>query len=176
MKKSRPGPSSTPNACVTLNVDTAQRSGWCLSISGVYISSGEFDLLKHPNQPRAICDAALELGRANDLPVVMVYEKPFAGTSQGMYVGAWKMAWHQAGGVKTRFVGVYPATWRARVLGRGMSCAKRETVRPVEQRMGASIAGRPVGEDEAPAVCISRWSAWCGEVRTKLPGARKGAA
>lgn len=173
--KRRAPPSHVPHECVVLAVDTAQVSGWCLNVQGIYVGSSEFDLLKHPSLLEEVCRNALELGRANHLPVVLVYERPFMGTAQGQYIGAWKTAWSAVGGVKTRTVGVYPATWRARVLG--MARAARETARRAEQQLAARIAGRPVLPDEAPAVCIARWGSHAGEVLAKLPAsARKGAA
>ncbi|HEX6239979.1 MAG TPA: hypothetical protein VFZ61_03760 [Polyangiales bacterium] len=173
----RPTHSQLPHDCVVLAVDTAQVSGWCLMIRGLYVSSLQFDVLKHPTLLEEVCRNGLELGRVNGLPVVLVYEKPFFGTGQGQYIGAWKAAWVAAGGVKTRFVGVYPAQWRARVLGSHYASAERATVRPVERRVAAQIAHRECGADEAPAVCIARWGSHAGDVYKKLPEAkRKGAA
>ena len=173
--KRRAPPSHEPHPCVVLGVDTAQVSGWCVMVRGLYQSSGQFDLLREPHGIAGKCGIALALGDANDLPVVLVYERPFMGTAQGQYIGAWKAAWAAAGGVKSRTVGVYPATWRARVLG--MARAARETARRAEQQLAKRIAGREVGGDEAPAVCIARWGSHAGEVLAKLPpSARKGAA
>lgn len=173
--KVAPSPVALP--CVTLNVDTASRSGWCITVTGIYVSSGQHDMLHQAERTTAACDAAVELGRANKLPVVLVYEKPFRGTSQGQWIGAWKLAWRAAGGVQSRVVGVYPSQWRARVLGGRYASAPRDVVRPVEQRTAGLIAHREVGGDEAAAICISRWATFAGEVAEKLPKPRrKGAA
>lgn len=172
--------SQLPHDCATLTLDIAQTTGWCLSVRGIYVSSGEFDLLKHPMQLTVVCAAALELGRANQrIPVVMVYEKPFVAAGEGrcsQYIGAWRMAWVGAGGVKTRMLGCFPATWRARVLGGAYASARRETVRPIEQRMATRIAGRAVGGDEAAAVCLAKWAAHAGEVLAKLPASQRAKA
>lgn len=183
--KPRVHPSQEPHACVVLGIDTAQVSGWCINVRGHYVRSGELDMLKARHlyemvgareDEQLVCDA-LALGRTNNMPVVLVYEKPFGGTGQGQYIGAWKAAWAAAGGVKTRFVGVYPAQWRARVLGSRYACAKREEARRVEREVAQRIAGHTVGPDEAPAICIAKWGSHAGEVLKKLPlGKKRGAA
>lgn len=163
-----------PHECVVLGVDTAQRSGWCIMLRGIYVASGEFDLLRGPDSTQVVCARALDLGVRNSLPVVLVYEKPFAGTSQGQYVGAWKMAWSAAGGVKTRFVGVMTSQWRARVLGGTWAFAKRDDARRKEREVALRISGKPlVGGDEAPAICIARWASHAGEVLKKLPASMR---
>ena len=170
--KPRPLPSMLPHECIVLAVDTAQVSGWCISVRGVYISSGEHDMLRHPQHAEGVCRAALEVARCNvgtHGTAILVYERPFEGTAQGQYIGAWKTAWAAAGGVKSRTLGVYPSTWRARVLGPGWARARRDDVRPFELQVAKRVTGRVLGGDEAAAVCIAQWASRAGEVLAKLP-------
>ena len=166
-------PAAVPHGCVVLAVDTAQVSGWFVGARGAYVRSGEFDVLRYPQLVGEVCSIALELGKLNALPVVLVYEKPFLGTSQGQYIGAWKAAWAAAGGVKSRTVGVYPSQWRARVLAGGWARAPRDQVRRMEAQVAAQVAGRIVEPDEAAAVCISEWAARAPEVLAKLPASAR---
>jgi hypothetical protein len=107
------------------------------------------------------------------VPSVLVYEKPFLGTAQGQYIGAWRAGWNATGGVRTRFVGVYPSQWRSRVLGKFYGGAKRDIARAHEQRVALTIAHRAVGADEAPAICIAKWASHAGEVLAKLPESKR---
>ena len=168
VRKPKPAPSMVPHAAVVMSVDTAELSGWAITVCGKLVAYGEIDMLENVKAAIAACAESVRFG-ADRLPVVMVYEKPFGGTNQGAYVGAWKMAWRAAGGVAKRVVGVYPSTWRARVLGHGAVGAKREQVRAMEVRAASVIAGRVTGPDESPAIMIGQWGARCGEVREKLP-------
>lgn len=168
--------SHEPHACVVLGVDTAQVSGWCQLANGLFVASGEFDVLKYPALLAVMCESALAVGRCNSLPAVLVYERPFMGTAQGQYIGAWKAAWAAAGGVRTRTLGVYPSQWRARVLGGGWARAGREQVREMEAHAAQLTAGRVCQPDEAAAVLIAKWGSHAGEVLAKLPKSMRGAA
>ena len=175
--KRRESRSLAPLDCVVLAVDTAQVSGWCIMVRGLFVAASQGDLLRFPHMPETACITALELGRCNALPVVLVYERPFRGNTQGQYIGAWKTAWSAAGGVKSRTVGVYPPTWRARVLGPGWARAERDAARRFEAQVAQHLSARTCDPDEAAAVCIAKWGAHAGEVLKKLPAsARKGAA
>lgn len=162
---------------VILAIDTAQVSGWCSMQLGRVLGSGEFDVLAHPTSPADLCKRVLEYAGDRSLPCVLVYERPFRGTSQGQYVGLWKAAWVASGGRKQAMVGVYPATHRSRVLGGRYASAKREVVKHAEMQMATGVTGKhEVGPDEAAAVCIALWAAHAGEVVDRLPKRRKKAA
>jgi hypothetical protein len=162
---------------VIFAVDTAQVSGWCSMLHGVVLGHGEVDVLNQTDTPEYLCRRMVNYATDRSLPSVLVYERPFRGTSQGQYVGLWKAAWVAAGGRKAAMVGVYPATHRARVLGGKYASAKREVVKQAEIRLAAGVTGqRDVGPDEAAAVCIALWASHAGEVADKLPKRRRKAA
>lgn len=157
-----------PWRVVLLAVDTARRSGWARFQSGLYQASGELDVVADSHSVNLIVRTAVEHAAALRLPAVLVYELPYGGARQGGHRGTWTHAWYLAGGVKTRTVGVYPAQWRARILGHGMHAARREIVRPAEQRLAAQYVGRSVGPDEAPAILLGRYGSRAGAVGAKL--------
>lgn len=184
-KKPKMPPSPTPHTAVVLAVDTAQRSGWAVYVCGELASSGEIDMLEpcrskdmHGlsgwNADRVCLHALWEAASGRDwvapyAEAVLVYERPFRGTTQGQWIGAWKQAWTAEGGHKRRMLGVYPATWRARVLDRGASRAPRDVVRSMEMRKAEAAAKHRVGPDEATAILIGRWASYAGEVGAVLP-------
>jgi hypothetical protein len=143
------------------------------------LSFGEVDML-HPERSadgsgvsgwdadrvclHAITETGFNRPDYEELPRVLVYERPFRGTNQGQWVGAWKAAWVREGGTERRVVGVYPSSWRARVLGKGAASAPREQVRAMETLMARKLADRAVGPDEAAAICIGEWAARAGEL------------
>lgn len=172
-KKAKIPPSLLPHACVVLATDCASVSGWSIWAGGVYRGSGEFALMSKPELLDKVCVAAVDLGKKLGLPVVLVYEKPFAGTSQGSFSGNWKVAFVKAGGVKTRMTFAYPAEWRsaaAGVLPPGYANKPRKEVRPKEQEVAARLAGRACGPDESPAVCLGKFGCHADKVARKLPG------
>jgi hypothetical protein len=171
-----PAHSIEPLECVVLGVDTAQVSGFCLTVRGHYFASDEFDVVRRIGRAEEVCMDAIALGVANKLPVVLVYEKPFHGTGQGQYVGLWKAAFVAAGGVQRRMVGVMTSQWRARILGAGWARAERQAARRAEQSLAADVAGRAVGGDEAPAILIARWGSHAGQVLKKLPKSKQARA
>lgn len=180
--KPKPPPSFEPHECVTVNVDTATRSGWAAFAKGEYIESGEVPLDIEP-----ICKvikSAMLIADIAEVPCVLVLERPF-GQARGRARGGsdkgralWRACWRQCRGVTRRIVSVYPATWRARVLGGEMSNAKRDVVREVEIatadkiKLDAAKIDKPptnAAPDEAAAICIGLWSARAGEVGAVLP-------
>jgi hypothetical protein len=191
-KKPKLPASVAPHECVVLAIDTAQRSGWAVYVCGELVSSGEVDVLDPSKSTdecgvsgwdadRVCLHALWEVAFSLDWDApyseaVLVFERPFRGTTQGQWIGAWKAAWARLGGHKRRMVGVYPSSWRARVLGPGWSRALRDDVRRAERSLAQSIAGRYVGPDEATAVLIGRWGVRAGETAAVLPKRRRKAA
>ncbi|HMJ11004.1 MAG TPA: hypothetical protein VK524_06330 [Polyangiaceae bacterium] len=161
-------PSWTAHNCTILAVDTAERSGWAISIGGVLFDSGEFNMLSQPAEVRRVCRRAMATVELEGLAVVLVLESPFAGLGQGQYRGAWRVAFREAGGRLT--VQVQPSVWRSRVLG---FTHPREIVRQAERTRSlhdvARLHSRSPGSDEAAAVCIGYWASYAGEVAKKLP-------
>lgn len=158
--------------CIIVAVDTARISGWSIWLAGALLRSGERDMQRDPLAAVEVCADAMRVAEEHSLPAVLVYERPFRGTTQGQWIGSWKAGWAGVGGPQTRMVGVYPATWRAGVLGGGMHAAKREVVRAAEHRAASVLTRRIVGGDEAAAILIGYWATMAPEVATKLPKAR----
>lgn len=173
--KPRLQPSLRPHNCVTLNVDCAESSGWSIWACGRLVAFGEVNMLASPEAGRSAVEYALELADELGVKAALVFERPFRGTSQGQWIGSWKQRWVSAGGVKSRMLGVYPATWRTRVLGRGWGAAKRERVRDKEQEVAVGFArqfkldeGLARHGDVAPAILIGKWSMHAGEVLARV--------
>ena len=186
----RPRPATHRQAAVyrpwqaaVIAVDPGRTSGWALSVRGDLKAAGEVSGLDLARTTQ-VCAEALAV--APDLPAVLVLERPFihprmsranaAQTVAGIAAASeiWRQGWSAAGGVKRRVVGVYPATWRAAVLGRGMGTARREVARQTEQRTARALAADaglpgPVGSDAAAAICIATWGSRAGEVGKVLP-------
>lgn len=172
-RKARPAPSVVAHPCVVLAVDPGETSGWALLDRGRLVASGTCDVFAAG--PPTVVAAALALG----LPVVAVVERPFrVRWSNQTGIGTADRIWRHhlaVAGLGRRIVRVYPATWRARVLGPSWAVAKREAVREREGIVAAAELGRTgVHPDEAAAVCIGRWGAFAGEVREKLPKRLRG--
>lgn len=177
-----PPPSVRPWPIVVLAIDPGLTSGWAIWARGRYVDSGEVSVLD-PEAVARVVRAALrwrELVVPGEVvPVVLVLERPWSGrqgNASGPARPIWKATWAREGGVKSHFVKLYPATWRSRVLGKGMGSAPRERAREVEQRVARMVSGRRVGADEAPAVCIGKCACHAGEVGEVLPKRWKEAA
>ncbi len=172
-----------PWQAAVIAVDPGRTSGWALSVQGDLRAAGEVPGLDLARVTE-VCAAALAM--APELPAVLVIEKPFihprmsranaAQTVAGIAAASevWRQVWTAAGGVKRRIVGVYPATWRAAVLGRGMGTARRDVARESEQRTARALAAdaglfAAPGPDAAAAICIATWGARAGEVGKVLP-------
>jgi hypothetical protein len=167
-KKLRPPASPTPHDCWLLCVDTAEVSGWSIWRNGNLDSHGEMNVLRH--SPEALLRDVFV--RSSGEPVVLVLEKPFFGTSQGQYIGLWKYYFLQVFGQarRRRIVSVYPSQWRARVLPSGGGRRDRDSARRQERAIAAlEVDCRPIGDDEAAAICIGLWARLAGEVAAKLP-------
>lgn len=162
---------------VVLAIDTAKRSGWAVRVGAKLYASGECDTRDASELDDIVYEAVL---RANPLipwPVpVLVLERAWGNrTNTLLALGAarerWEAAWRRACMPASRIVHVYPARWRARVLGGGAHCMPREQVRPLELAAARHEVGPgvDVGPDEAAAILISKWAAWAPEVGKCLP-------
>jgi len=163
-----PPPRLVPWPVVVLAIDPGLTSGWALWAAGKYVDSGEVDALDPAAVARVVSGAMLTAELAS-MPAVLVYERSWSQRSLGPTRPIWKAAWKAGGGVQKYVVGFYPATWRARVLEKGMHAAPTDVVRRAEQRTAARIARRRVGVDEAPAVCMGQCGCHAGEVGAVLP-------
>lgn len=161
---------------MVLAIDPAATSGWSLWASGRYVSSGECGL-KLADIARVV-NGSLQFAEVASIPAVLVLERPFkqkpgmkyAASGQGRE--SWRGCWQLGGGVMNKIIQVYPSTWRAKVLPRGMANAKREVVRPEERKAAVDFViangNAPddfvVGPDEAAAICLGRFAITAGEV------------
>lgn len=162
----REAPAPRPWLCVVLAVDTAKRSGWCISVSGQRVDSGELDTdtVIASRLLARLVRWAVDLGARGGLPVVLVLEKAWGGStiiqaSLGAARERWLRAWREAGESPGRVVLVQPGTWRSVVLGSDSIGTKRDVVRAVEASFASTLMGRPVtGGDECAAILIARWA------------------
>lgn len=166
--------------CVVLAVDTATRSGWAVRAGDRLVASGE----AHTPDAGEL-DAIVHEAMGYSGPVVLVLERAWGNrTNTLLALGAarerWVAAWRRAGLPERRVVPVYPATWRAKVLGGGAHAMARDDVRPLElaSATGEVIGLRGVsrgtvpppelGPDEAAAILISRWACRAPQVGAVL--------
>jgi hypothetical protein len=168
-------PSHVPHECIVLAVDTAAQSGFCITMTGAYETSGTVSIHTPGAVQRAVDEAhalALDHGYGTG-HVVLVLERPWGGNSWtqqalGAARYAWQHAWERRF-AKKRVVRVYPATWRARVLGGPSLEAERSVARAITRKRGVMT------QDECAAVCIAKWASLAGEVAAVLPTiAKKG--
>jgi hypothetical protein len=164
---------------VVLAVDTATRSGWAAVVAPErYLSFGEADTNDRASISYIVRWAIVHAA-AIGLPLVLVLERPFGGRSMSMLLGLgaarerWLAAWDAAGMSSRHVVSVYPAEWRARVLGKGWASAPRDVVRPHEQGIASAIVGESVRGDEAPAILIARWALRAAKVAAVLRTGRR---
>lgn len=162
-----------PWDAVLLAVDTARRSGWCVSVQGKRVESGEVDTEQQSATLDNLVLWALRLGDTGGLPVVLVLEKAWGGnTSMLQSLGGarerWLRPWRDAGQARGRVVLVNPATWRSAVLGGYWATAKRDNVRVHEQLVAKHLKGSPAGPDEAAAILIARWGSHAAVVGKAL--------
>lgn len=174
-KAAPPTPHVLAWRCVTLCVDTAGRSGWAVRASGRLLASGEVDT-RDEGEVNGIVEILRHEPRCQGLLRVLVLERAWGDrTNTLLALGAaherWRAAWRRAGEPVSRVVRVYPATWRARVLGGGAHAMPREQVRPLELAAAQHEVGPEceVGPDEAAAILISRWATYAPEVGAVLP-------
>lgn len=160
---------------VVLAVDTAKRSGWAVRVGAKLYASGECDTRDEAELDAIVRDAVFEHGMGVSLPVLVLERAWGTRTNTLLALGAarerWEAAWRRVGMPASRIVHVYPARWRARVLGGGAHAMPREQVRPLELAAARNEVGPgvDVGPDEAAAILISKWAAWAPEVGKCLP-------
>lgn len=176
--KPKPPPSFTPHQCVVVGADPGENSGWSIRIAGKLEDFGECDVFG--GGPQRVLEKALELARERNLPCALVTERPFRvryGTQTG--IGTAELIWRTMAkrlGFARRIIRIWPASWRAAVLGKGWGGGKRsdrEKVRAEEQRRAAldaidSGVSKVPGPDSSPAVLISRWGSYAGQVAEAL--------
>ena len=182
-KKPKLPASYEPHECIVLAVDTAETSGWAVYAAGELVNWGEVDMMR-PERSRdrwgvsgwdanRVCMHALvETGHDTGWPVVMVFERPFRGTTQGQWIGAWKLAFLHNGGHKNRIIGVYPASWRARVLRAANAPREQARKSEMDRARQESSSTHWIGPDAAAAICIGLWAVRSGDVAAKLPKKR----
>lgn len=169
-------PSFRPWQCVLLAVDTANTSGWSLWSLGKHVQSGEIAIFTS-----AGCAELFEIVhsakmRALELrvPLVVVCERSWGGhmgTAATAAFGAWKCVCINNQIPASRLLQVYPATWRARVLPKGMHGAPRATVRKAERVHASNALGDAASTqpDACAAYGIGCWAVRAGEVGMALP-------
>lgn len=189
-KRKTPPPLPLPWRCVVLGVDTATRSGWAVRTAGKLVRSGEVST-EDDDEMEWIARTTVATALLQHLIPVLVLERPWGGNDAmliglGAARGAWLRAWRRAQQPKSRVVRVYPASWRARVLGGGAHALARDVVRPIEmqaalhecctcnashmQTVRVSCRGCiELGPDEAAAILISKWAAHAEPVGKVLP-------
>lgn len=168
---SRSAPAPVPWAwqCVVLAVDTADRSGYAVWHAGEVMQSGEVETKNAARVREIVAGAVVMAGVAHE-PCVLVLEKPFGGTvmmvsALGAAKERWMAPWRDlAIGHQGKVVSVTPSEWRGPVLGAYYANIERSVARAREQEVAASIVGRQVGGDEAPAVCIGQWAMHAQEI------------
>lgn len=175
MARRRPQPrlSVRPHHCVVLGIDGARASGWSIWADGVYWWSGEIKGFRFAAMQDVVAKAQ-SLRKQRQCPAFLLLEDVF-GRNRGALLslgGAralWQTAWVEGGGVKSHQGRVMASRWAGKVLGKGWGAARSEQRRPQEQRYAASIAGRAVGPDEAPSICIAYYGCHSSIVGDKLP-------
>jgi len=174
-KKAKPPPVFRPWRAVILSVDVAERSGWAVWACGKLAASGEFRIYSSDGvvELLRVVEVAKSLALRMRVPWCAVFERSWGGhmgLGSTKALGFWMFPLRNAQLHESAIGLVYPATWRARVLPRGMHSAKREVVREAEVAAArALVAGRDCGHDEAPAILIGKWSTQAGEVGLLLP-------
>lgn len=171
-KKLKPPASPTAHPCTVLAVDPGETSGWAIWSRGTLQGYGTCDVFG--DLPAALIQHLLT---RHPGPHVAVIERPFLvrfgnQTNIGTADRIWRKRLDEAG-LARRTLRVYPASWRARVLGKGWASASRDLVRAREQVVATAMAEvTAIHPDAAAAVCIGRWGAFAGEVLAVLPHPR----
>lgn len=170
-------PSFTPWRCVLLAVDPGNTSGWAIYACGRLVDFGTLDVFDHATVAKVVAAALrfAELAGAEhteDLPTVLVLERPFSGRTLGASRTLWAKAWENARCVERRIVRAWPSRWRAQLFGRGAGRWPQDRARREEQRRALAIAGGEhlaIQHDAAAAICIGAWAVRAAEVGSKLP-------
>lgn len=173
-KKPKPPPTFRPWRCVILALDPAEITGWAVWSMGKIADHGEFKIYTDDGVTEVIrvVEIAKYYAAQLEVPWVAVCERPFGGfhgMGETSAVGYWKFAMRNAQLPLARIGHVYPSTWRARVLSKGMAGKPRDVVRAEELVRARSIAADVHGHDEAAAIMIGQWATQAGEVGELLP-------
>jgi len=179
-KKPKPARVLIAVDAIILAVDPGKSSGWALYDRGMLQAFGQCD--PYSDEPRKLLEEAARMGER----AVLVIERPVhrrfgSGGYDTTNVGAADTVWREHAkrcGYAKRIVRVYPASWRAKVLGAPWHMAKRKLVREHEQQVVRSMLAKDwaavPGDDACPAILIGQWAAHAGEVAKVLPRAGSG--
>lgn len=173
-KKARPVPVFRPWACVILALDTAEQTGWSIRSLGKLKGHGEFKIYSDAGVRRVVdvVERAKSAAAQLNVPWVCMSERSWGG-HMGLGAthawGYWTFALRNAQLPRARMGQVYPATWRARVLAKGMASAERDVVRLHEQQTACALVGHTCGPDESAAILIGKWATQAGETGELLP-------
>lgn len=177
-KRDKLAPSPLALECAVLGIDPGERSGFSMWQRGRLVEFGEVDVFS--TEPTAVLERFIAL----EGPHVLVVERPFRVRYQNQTgIGTADKMWRELAKrlrvPRWRTVRVYPPTWRACQLPKGMASAKREKVRPEEQLVARAVvlehlgpSAPELGDESAPAVLIGRWGVFAGEVQKVLPKGR----
>lgn len=169
--------SKTPHRCVILAFDQAIRSGWCSTRLGFYVDSGEISESAGPDYEvglEVIMRRAYAAGMVDAVPCVIVFEKPFSRSVEGIatqirvkrrILAVWRRVAVGNGG---KVVQVPVPTWRSRILGE----IKGPNLRFLESETANIFSGQPtavLGPDQNAAICIAKWATNAGEVAKVIP-------
>jgi hypothetical protein len=177
-RKPKPAPVYEPNRCVTVCADPGATSGWCIRTPAGIEDFGECDVFA--GGPSRVLEKGLEVARSLGLACVLVIERPFnRRPEQGGYnttaVGTADKIWREMAkrlGFSKRVVRVYPSSWRAKTLDRGWNRLGRAGVRDHEQTKAralvSKVSSKHAGDDACPAILISEWPVYAGEVAAVL--------
>lgn len=170
-----------PWALVTLCVDAGEHCGVAIYDHGVYFDSGHGDGYD-PTFIAHWIGTAVFVAQQRELPLVLVTERPPAGgrafkgrtpAGPASVEGSrklWKKLWHKhTETVTRRQVFVYPATWRAAVLGTLINPQPRERLRASVEKWNNASRAADMSQDEAAAVCIGVWASNAQRVAKVLP-------
>jgi hypothetical protein len=196
-KKPAPPPSFTSHKCVVLGIDPASTSGWSVFVDGTLVNSGVVEARHSGRQaPRAhsiqeVVRNVIYRSMGNQFgiiarPAVAVAETWTTGPGDYRATAAMMLGLGTSWGIwereltsfavtgdlyfsKRNIVRVNVATWRSKLFGK-VNVSKAEAIRYVKDQF--KIA-RPVGHDEAEAICIGYWGTRAGEVGVAIERLKK---
>lgn len=164
--------------CVLLAIDPGKDSGVAVFIKGQLMHSGN---AKSAAERSMWVTTALEHCHKT-IPIAVVMEKwSYAGgkwgprTMQGLaeHAGRWNEILDLHSVPKSRRVRVFPATWRAAILG-GPQRAREEWHKAARDYVKLRYPTTEFDStDEAEAICIGEWGARADSVYDVLPRAAK---
>lgn len=146
-----------------LAVDPATKAGWALfEYPSTYLESGMMDFSKARSLYWAT-EQLYNIGLDKDLfdggsRMVLVLEEPWgrffrSSRKQAEYLALFEVVYGY-----DRVIRVNPATWQTQFLHVSTRLGRKK-IKGVAQRVAAVVADKPLGEDEADAICIGLWAA-----------------